>query len=437
MPNKDEQTCNLQLQPTSKARKLYTAGLYLYAFTCHFSISASQISLGLALIGFIFELYHGRRMIKTTPLDKPFATFVFFAVLSLFRAEKFTDAFFNLKSFLVIFVLYLAYWSEISEEQKNSILECFVLSAGLTSLISIAGDIFVLNIERRAQGFFSMSMTFGECQALAMLCGLFLFCRAKEKSFARRLLLLASFTASGFSVVFSMVRGAWLGLAAGSLIALTRYPRQVVTLTLLAMFVIVPVACEQPEIRDRISGINPFMSEATSQQIAASSALQSNLIRLKIWQRGLTMLQNSFQFGVGLENVKIHYEKLMSEKDKSEETVWGHQHSNFMHILVTSGMSGLIAFFYFILSALFFFWSPTDSDNYRKNNHAVEAVAVFLSFLVFGLSEFAWGVQEVSMMAMFLCGLLTSQSAASADIGKAVKESGIPAANADMFSRLA
>lgn len=431
-----EQICNQQPQSISKARKLYTAGLYLYAFTCHFSISASQISLGLALIGFIFELYHGRITIKTTPLDKPFATFVFFAVLSLFRAENFTDAFFNLKSFLVIFVLYLAYWSEISEEQKNSILACFVFSAGLTSLLSIAGDLFVFNIERRAQGFFSMSMTFGECQALAMLCGLFLFCRAKEKSFTRRLLLLTSFTASGFSVIFSMVRGAWLGLVTGSLIALTRYPRQVITLTLLAFFAIAPVACEQPEIRDRISGINPFMSEITSQQVAASSALQSNLIRLKIWQRGLTMLQSNFQFGVGLENVKIHYEKLMSEKDKSEETVWGHQHSNFMHILVTSGMTGLIAFVYFILSAGFFFWNPTNSGNYNENNYALETVAIFLSFLVFGLSEFAWGDQEVSMMAMFLCGLMTGQSATSANTGKAVSETGIPAANASIFSRL-
>ena len=227
------------------------------------------------------------------------------------------------------------------------------------------------------------------------------------------------------------------GLVTGSLIALTRYPRQVVTLTLLAFFAIAPVACEQPEIRDRISGINPFMSEITSQQVAASSALQSNLIRLKIWQRGLTMLQSNFQFGVGLENVKIHYEKMMSEKDKSEETVWGHQHSNFMHILVTSGMTGLIAFVYFILSAGFFFWNPTNSGNYNENNYALETVAIFLSFLVFGLSEFAWGDQEVSMMAMFLCGLMTGQSSTSANTGNAVSETGIPAANASIFSRLA
>ena len=354
-----------------------------------------------------------------------------------FRHENLANAFFNLKSFLVIFVLYLAYWSEVDEKQKNSITECFVFSAGLISLVSLARDLFVLHIERRAQGFFSMSMTFGECQALAMLCGLFLLSRAKEKSFAQRMLLLASFTASGFSVIFSMVRGAWLGFAAGSFILAARYPRQVITFMLLAMLAIAPFAYEQPEIRDRISGINPSMSQATSQQIAASSALQSSLIRLKIWQRGLTMLQSNFQFGVGLENVKIHYEKLMSEREKSAEPVWGHQHSNFMHFLVTSGMTGLIAFFYFILSACFFFWHPTNSHNHNKNNLSIETVAIFLSFLVFGFSEFAWGDQEVCMMAMFLCGLFTCQSEACADAGNAVSETVIPTANASMFSRVA
>ncbi len=436
MPTTTEQTCSLQTQPASRARKLYITGLYLYALTCHFSISASQISLGLSLIGFIIELYNGRTTIKSTPIDKPFATFVFFAVLSLFRAEQFADAFFNLKSLLVIFVLYLAYWSKIDEKQKNRITECFVFSAGLTSLVSLAGDLFVLHVERRAQGFFSMSMTFGECQALAMLCGLFLLSRAKEKSFTSRLLLLTAFTASGFSLVFSMVRGAWLGFAVGSFMLATRYPRQVITLVLLAMLAIAPVAYEQPEIRDRISGINPFVSQATSQQVAASSALQSSLIRLKIWQRGLTMLQNNFQFGVGLENVKMHYEKLMSEQERSEETVWGHQHSNFMHVLVTSGMTGLIAFFYFIISAGIFFLNPINSNNHDKNNLSIETVAIFLSFLVFGFSEFAWGDQEVCMMAMFLCGLFTCQSKACADAGNAVSDTGIPAANASMFSRV-
>lgn len=407
---------NKDATPASGAHRLYTAGLYLFAFTCNFSISAAQISLGLALIGFILLYRAGKALPKSSPLDLPFAFFAFTGLLSVFRAENLSRAIPEMKTFLLIFCFYLAYWHDTSATQQRNMLKLFLASATLVSLISNFQSFF-LELPR-AKGFYSMPMTFGECQSLSLLVATLAFTTVKTT--VMKIVLLFSGASIAYAVLFSMVRSAWIGLFFGFSIMIFHFPKRTLAMLFVVILAISPVIYMDTEIQDRFIGMDPLLipeiAAGKSARLSTSNSLQASYYRLTIWWRGFQMIENNFAFGVGLKNVKTHYEKLATEKEFSEKLIWGHQHNNFMHILASLGFPGLIAFFNFFLATLFFIWPSRDKKNLQETRHArVGATAVFLCFLVFGFSEYSWGDEEVSMMALFLTGMMVNRHAGQSE----------------------
>lgn len=407
---------NLLQTPVSEqdscwADKLYTAGLFLFAFTCNFSISAAQISLGLALIGFIGLYRAGKTAVRATPLDKPLAFFVFAGILSVFRAEDLSLALIEMKSYLVIFCFYLVYWHSISEATLKRILGVFISSACLIGIINGLTMPFQNISAGRAKGFFSISMTFGECQALSLLVAVFLFGLIFKNFTVRALILLAALT-SAYSVTLSMVRSAWLGVLAGLSVILVSYLRQTVFVTLIILVAIAPLIFVSTDIQDRFTGLNPkLIAEIATGQMCArlntSAALQASFHRLTIWWRGFIMTEDNFLFGVGLNNVETVYKRLADESEKKQGLIWGHQHNNFMQFFVSTGFIGLIAFFYFIITALKFFAQPSKTS-ISSWGHSLSrcSLAVFIGFIAFGTGEFSWADEEVAMMTFFITGLM-------------------------------
>ncbi len=404
---------NHGVKPACGAHKLYTAGLYLFAFTSNFSISAAQISLGLALIGFILLYRSGKITIKSSPLDMPFAFFAFTGLLSVFRAENLARAIPEMKTFLLIFCFYLAYWHDTSDAQQKNLLKLYLFSATLVSIISNFRAIFFEPTGYRATGFYSMSMTFGECQTLAILVAVIVFSHVR-KGIGKQAFLALAAVSSTFSVLFSMVRSAYLGLFFGLGLLLIRFPKRTALILLITMAAATPFVLSRSELQDRFTGFNPQLTaEAAGKELGdtfTSDSLRANYHRMTTWWRGFQIFENQYVFGTGLSNVKLWYQRLASEFEFANNLIFGHQHNNFMQILVMSGLLSLIAFFHFIISTLKFTWNQTAPNQlHLKAKLRRGAVSIFIAYLAFGFGEYSWGDEEVSMMALFLTGMMVNQ----------------------------
>ena len=406
-----------QAAASAWAGKLYTAGLFIFAFCCNFSISASQIGLGLALIGCIGQYRAGIFSPKSTPLDLPFAFLALTGILSVFRAEDLSRAVPEVRSYLVIFCFYLSFWYEMSEDQLKKLLVVYVTSAALVGIVNGLRTPYLTLTGNRARGFFSTSMTFAECQAMALLVICVIFATVKRNLISQSLLLLAA-AATSYSLVLTKVRSAWLGIFFGITVLFFHFPKRIALVVLFALAAVAPVAIADSDVHDRLMSFLPSktaqIAQAKIDDHFTSSSLQGTYHRLTIWLRGMQMLENHFVFGVGLSNTKPWFKHFASKFESENNLIWGHQHNNFVQILASTGLLGLIAFINFIIFTIVFAWQASIS---RRNDWcsmvSKGTLAVFLCFLATGIGEYSWGDEEVAMMALFLLGLLMNRQVAS------------------------
>ncbi len=394
------------------AEKLYCLGLLLFAFTCTFSISASQTSLSLSLIGCLAMIWQKKFRIRISGLNKPFFFLIFSGVLSLFASDDLTRGLVGLKTYLIIMVFNLFFWPKMRKEFQYKLLYTFISSAVLVTLVNNWQIILGLTEARHTKGFFSICITFGECMGLAAIATLMAYAENTKGRKYDFLLLLAGAIIS-ISLVQALTRGAWLGFAAGTFVITLRFPRRILPIILLMSLAAGFAVSQNDNLRSRLTGLNFKKTLETADKSLdgefTNGALYSNMQRLYIWKRGFLISDSSLPFGVGLRNVKRHYNALASDVERERDLIWGHQHNNFMHKLAMTGFTGLIAFFYFVVSTIRFLLQvkPIDSDG-QKLHHG--GLAIFVGFLVFGLTEYCWGDEEVLMTTLFLTALMVNRT---------------------------
>ncbi len=397
-----------QLPEKNWADHLLIAGLMIYAFSSTFSIAASQIGLGLAFIAFISLYRIGRASITSTSFARPYAFLVLAGILAVFRAELPVLAFLGLKTLLVAICFFLPYWSQLGDSLKNKILVTIVFSASVTACFAIYTVISGLAPGGRATGFFSMSLTFGETQAMLALLILGLLCHSH--SLKSQLILLAAFILTSSAVFLSLQRGVWIGYLGGAAYLGSRKYKRVFAAAITLLAVLAPVAYHHEAFHKRLLGfdykktLELYESEPFSKEFD-DGVFEANYLRPTTWTRGFQMIRSSAIFGVGHKNLKHWYELLSSEQEHKKCFIFSHQHSNFMQMLAAGGFIGLTAFFFTILATLKTI-GEASIDDCRKHS----ATAIFIAFILFGLTENAWGDEEVSMMAFFLTGMLLSSS---------------------------
>jgi O-antigen ligase len=391
--------------------------LLAFAFVCNFSISLSQISLGLALIAAIFLWRSGQLRVWKTPVISAFAFFAFAGGLSLFGAEDKLKALVEMKKFLLLGVFFLFWYPEIKPCLQKRLLSLFVFTATLVAVSSLYDYFMGLTIEDRARGFFSTSITFGECQVMALLLLLTWFLSGSESTKETGLLVL-SFSIIMGSVLVNMTRGAWLGFLAGSILLFVRFPRKMLPLALILGLFVFPAIYFSPAIKQRVASFSLKQNlENLNNNINSefnSGEMRSNFERLNIWTRGFKIVESRFIFGLGMNNVKSAYRKLATDYEKKNpHLIYGHQHSNFMQFFTMTGLLGLTAFFIFLMRMFRFLLNRSKTNSLAWNQKISSgAPAIFLCFVITGLTEYSWSDEEVAMMAFFLVGLLMNHRAA-------------------------
>jgi O-antigen ligase len=409
---------SIQIPPENKSwpGMLYSVGLMVFAIACHFSISLSQIGLSLALIGAIAMYRRGELTFKNAPLKGPFLFMAFAGILSVFQADDKIGAIGDLREYLVIFAFYLAFWPRVKDSYQRKLFIAFVSTATLTAILSLIDVAMGKVIQNRAKGFFSLSITFGECQAIVATTVLtwLLISKNTWKQFAALSLAFVLITGS---LVTSMARGAWLGFIAGYIVLTIRFPKKMIPISLILCIIGGAAVWYVPSLKTRLDSFSisknlEVIKNAKMDGNFESAGMHSNFIRLNIWSRGFKIIEDSSSFGVGLDNVKRKYYELCSDYEKKHDfLIFGHQHNNFMQMFLMTGFLGITAFFYFLVEIFRFFYSYArrNPDSWNQTM-SVGAIAVFACFIVTGFTEFSWGDEEVAMMAFYMTGLMMNKA---------------------------
>ncbi len=390
--------------------KLLMAGLIIFAIACNFSISLSQIGLGLALIGTIVLLKNKEYTTRPTPIDLSFACFAFAGFLSLFNAAETLKAIIEMKKFLIIFVFYITFWIPYSEAFQKKILGIYLSFATIISAAGIAKLYLVdVNLDR-AYGFFSLPITFGECQAMALLLAISWLC-TPNKSKNETAGILLSITLILSALILSFTRGAWLGFGFGFLTLLVRFPRKLLMIAVFIGIFVGLLAANDSQVRERFQSMSIKKNLQTFQRRVdakyETDGFESNFRRLRNWQIGFDIFNSMPVFGAGMNNVKYWYKKRATEFERNNSFIFGHQHNNFMQLMVMTGLLGLTCFFWFLLSlARLLIAAPNYIESDWQKNISKGAIAVLFCFIATGLTEYSWGDEEVAMLAFFLMGIM-------------------------------
>ena len=238
----------------------------------------------------------------------------------------------------------------------------------------------------RAHAFFSIYMTLAGVLLVVLLLTL-----PRLRSFSRVALAAAAWLAGVVALGLTLVRGAWLGFAAGIGVVLLLARRRVLTLALLVALPLVAVAI--PTVQHRMRTIGDAADETTRD-------------RLAMWRGGLRMVVEHPLTGVGPGQVKRLYPTYAPPEALRRHT--SHLHNTPLQIAAERGLIGLALWLwifvaFFIRVGRVLCRMPVTSTADRAL--VVGSLAAVAAFLVSGLFEYNFGDTEVLLVMLGVMAL--------------------------------
>jgi hypothetical protein len=132
--------------------------------------------------------------------------------------------------------------------------------------------------------------------------------------------------------------------------------------------------------------------------------LPANSVRFSLWKAGWKIFLDHPVFGVGDIDLAFLYKQY---KSKYEKEIQGHMHNNFVHMLVTLGIFGFLAFCY-LLYKLFII----DLRIFKEmktipfvSSYALGTIAALSTVIIAGLTEMNFFDHEIMTLLWFTFGL--------------------------------
>ena len=310
-------------------------GILLFALSIPISHVPAQFGIGIAFLGWLGEgLVNKKWNVLWHPAFVPLMIYLVWNVLSAALSERPAH---SLSAILdnewPLFIMLMLYWTITDEGVLKRVLMVFLSSAGIASVYAIWQVVGGVELYRhmpldpmgpglfRAVGFYSFYLTFA---ALTMV--VFFFSTSfsfETKKWYFVVLSVLSFLA----VIGSFARSMWLSLALGiPIIAFTRSRRFGTILTSLILVFVVGGMLTVPTLRYRIGSIlDPGQNET----------------RLNLWNTAVKISEGNPVLGVGEDNWDLVFDRYRVV-GYYDTTV--HPHNDYLTVLVSSGVPGLLAF---------------------------------------------------------------------------------------------
>jgi O-antigen ligase len=384
-------------------------GLFLLVLvTGSFSVAVSQITLGLTLLAGLARWAVSRHRPPRTGLELVTLLLFGWAVLMIpLSADPGQSLVFTRR-----FFLYGAIWLGADlvrdEARRRLALGALLTGAAGISLVSgvqiwrQTGSLFALRLDQ-----VSNAMTSG---ALLMLVALLAVGVVLNRSTGRRArwVVTAALLPILLALLMTMTRSAVLGLGAGvAAMLLAGRPRWFLVFAGLAAALVAGVLLFGEQV------LSPRLWSRLDPDFVVSGVNTTG--RLQMWQVGWRMIQANPWFGVGdcdLQAVAPAYYGTISPP------VFGHMHSNLVHLAVIWGVPGFLLAMAFLgtqLRLLLGLWrgrARTASAVPWQDAWILGAVGLWVGFFVAGFTEWYFGDAEPMLIFLAVMGVALGGQAA-------------------------
>ncbi len=264
---------------------------------------------------------------------------------------------------------------------------------------------FALGFSSKVQSAQGTTMTWGALSVMFMAVTLQMALAAPNRR--ERWLARAQLMPQLFSLLFSLVRGAYVGFVASAIYVLRQYwsKRRILLQRILPAFLVLfLVSVFSPIVRQRVAAIFDLNTPSTQ-------------VRLIQWKYALQIVADHPVVGVGwrdLQPVLRRYatpDPNMPGQIAKDVFSIGHFHSTYVTILTCFGIAGFLAFAWLMISVwrtLGMAIKHTGDEGGRSIIFASRAAVI--GFLVAGIFDWTFGDAEVVTMLWFVIGMGIGQS---------------------------
>lgn len=345
---------------------------------------------------------------QVPPLAVPLAVFCLFVFLSGAVAGGLPEGFksvWSLKQLVVYFWAFDAFSAsrQLTRMALNIILPISGVSGVWAAIQQLTGFHPFGYPYLQGTGFLGGPMPFaGQMQLFSLMCLALFFARAYSAfvaPFSHLPVFALVATANFAGVFFASERSAWLGAATGA-IAVTCLLGRRAAMSCLAALVVIAAASwvTVPVVRQRIEPLLTWQNDISAR------------VRLRIWRESLDYWRHSPVFGVGIRRFP-HFdipEAIVPGRSKD----LNHAHSNYVHVLTTTGLAGLAAYLWlwFAAAGRALGAIKTAAVPFEK----ALALGVFggmVALMVSGAFEYNFGTSQVRLAQWFVLAMLPAATA--------------------------
>jgi O-antigen ligase len=329
-------------------------GIFGFAIFAPVSVALAQISMGIALFGWILEMVKQRKILwKRTPLDMPIFIFLLTQVIAVLRAADMSRgliSWLNTDWFILFFYATINLLDREKEIKKTMVI--LLISGGISAIYGIwqhfVGWDYLRNRTLhhwgefyRASGFFGLLLTYGGIQLSIFLLLSPLILTDMDKNIKKGVIsiLIIIF----LSIFASYARSAWLGLFAVVIFSILFsfnlkmkiYSISAIILLIIFLYFFHPALL--------------FNNGILSMFNFSNSAPYNNLVRFKLWQSSIHLIKNHWLLGVGYSNLKPYINLYKVPFDYRGLSA---PHCDLLHIICKSGLVGGLAFLFIWINFL-------------------------------------------------------------------------------------
>ena len=202
--------------------------------------------------------------------------------------------------------------------------------------------------------------------------------------------------------VFAGERSAWLGITAALLFSTLLISWRATVRTLLVLLVVASALwATVPMVQKRLLPLFHWQTDISLH------------VRLNLWKEALHLFLNKPLFGIGIRNFPHH---VIPEALGQGHAALDHAHSNYMHILATTGLVGACAYIYLWISVIL-----TALANCKDAGHALTVnnkswsvesginfgiLAGVIALLVSGIFEYNFNTAQIRLAQWFFLAML-------------------------------
>ena len=371
--------------------------IYIFIGFCFISIAGTHNTLGLIILVWIIKMIKAKKwLIEKTPFDLAFLLFFIACCIATVFSIKPLESLIHLKNVLLIFVIYMIASNIRKEQQVVIAADIMVFLAALLGILGLLTTDLIGG--QRVQALQGTTMTWGAMSTIFILITLSLFLFGKKNK--KRWLYLAAFLVQLISLMFSYVRGSWLGFI-GGLFVLTFIKSKKLLIGGLLLVILIFLLAPAP-IKDRILSITDL-------------SVNSTQVRLTQWINAIKIFKDYPITGVGwIDLNEIHQAYAPKDADLNDYAYRiGHFHNNLIMFLIYFGVIGFLASIYMIYKLF-----QTEYRIYRnlveRNPHfsawVIGSFAAMVGFWINGMFDWTFGDAEPVTLLWFTVGLSLTMS---------------------------